>query len=137
MTAQIETKLTQRGHPAIAAVEAESKKNDVKDAELSCAEVKEALASARDLGAKELSAITKQRSSVASQSASTVEVEQPNSRMCFASSICGGQHSSSYREIGDKMLCLLNAELDGDDSKKLCCITSFDVISAEKVIRSD
>ena len=38
----------------------------------------------------------------------------------FASSICGGQHSNSYKKIGDEMVCLLNAELDGDDRKKLC-----------------
>ena len=79
-----------------------------------------------------------------SQSASTVEVELPNSRQCFetvsvlwfASSICG-QHSNSYIQIGDEMMCLLNAELDGDDSKKLCCIKSFDEINDEKMIRSD
>ena len=74
---------------------------------------------------------------MASQSASTVEVELPNSRQWFASSICGGQHSNSCIQIGDEMVCLLNAELDGDDSKKLCCITSFDEISAEKMIQSD
>ena len=55
----------------------------------------------------------------------------------FASSNCGGQHSSSYIQIGDDMVCLLNAELDGDDSKKPCCIKSFDEISAAKMIRSD
>ena len=77
------------------------------------------------------------RSSVAGQSASTVEVELPNSGLWFASSICGGQHSNSYIQIGDEMVRSLNAELDGDDSKKLCCIKSFDVISAEKMIRSD
>ena len=53
-----------------------------------------------------------------------------------ASSVCGGQHSNSYIQIGDEMVCLLIAELDGDDSKKLCCIKSFDGISAEKMIRS-
>ena len=74
---------------------------------------------------------------MASQSASTVEVELPNSRLWFASSICGGQHSSSYILIGDEMVCSLNAELDGDDSKKLCCIQSFDEVSAEKIIGSD
>ena len=62
---------------------------------------------------------------MASQSASTVEVELSNSRLCFASSICGGEYSNSYIQIGDEMVCLLNAELDGDDSKKLCCIKSF------------
>ena len=103
MTAQIETKLTRQGDPAIAAVEAESVKNDVKDAELSCAEVKEALASARDLGAKELSAITKQRSSMSSQSASTVELELANSGI--ASIISGDQHSNSYIQICDEMSC--------------------------------
>ena len=36
---------------------------------------------------------------------------------------------------GDEMVCLLNAELDGDGSKKLCCIKSFDEISAEKMIQ--
>ena len=46
LTAKIETKLTWQGEPA---VEAESMKNEFKDAELSCAEAKEALASARDL----------------------------------------------------------------------------------------
>ena len=35
------------------------------------------------------------------------------------------------------MVCSVNAELDGDDSKKKCCIKSFDEISAEKMIRSD
>ena len=49
LTEQIETKLTQQGDPAVAAVEAASMKNDLKDAERSCAEAKEALASARDL----------------------------------------------------------------------------------------
>ena len=56
LTAQIETKLTRQGDPAVAAVEAESMKNEFKDAELSCAEAKEALASARDLEAEELPA---------------------------------------------------------------------------------
>ena len=55
LTAQIETKLTRQGDPAVAAVEAESMKNDLKDAERS--EAKEALASARDLEAEELPAI--------------------------------------------------------------------------------
>ena len=54
LTAQIETKLTRQGDPA---VEAESMKNEFKDAELSCAEAKEALASTRDLEAEELPAI--------------------------------------------------------------------------------
>ena len=31
----------------------------------------------------------------------------------------------NYIQIGDEMVCLLNAELDGDESKKLCCIKSF------------
>ena len=57
IAAQIETKLTRQGDPAVAAVEAESMKNEFKDAELSCAEAKEALASARDLEAEELRAI--------------------------------------------------------------------------------
>ena len=57
LTAQIETKLTRQGDPAVAAVEAESMKNEFKDAELSCAEAKEALASTRDLEAEELPAI--------------------------------------------------------------------------------
>ena len=48
-----------------------------------------------------------------------------------------GQHSNSYMQIGDEMARLLNAELDGDDSKMWCCIKSFDEISAEKMIRSD
>ena len=44
----------------------------------------------------------------------------------------------TYRpEIGDEMVCLLNAELGGDDSKKPCCTKSFDEISAEKMIQSD
>ena len=47
----------------------------------------------------------------------------------FASSTCGGQHSNSYIQIGDEMVCLLNAELDGD--------ASFDEISAVKMIWSD
>ena len=42
-----------------------------------------------------------------------------------------GQHPNSYIHIGDEMVCLLNAELGGDDSKKPCCIKSFDEISAE------
>ena len=50
-------------------------KNKFKDADRSCAEAKEALAIARDLEAEELPPITKQRSSVATQSASTVDVE--------------------------------------------------------------
>ena len=50
----IETKLTWQGEPA---VEAESMKNDFKNAELSCAEAKEALASARELEVEELLAI--------------------------------------------------------------------------------
>ena len=54
MTAQIETKLTRQGDPAVAAVEAKSMKNDLKDAERSGAEAKEALVSARDLEAEEL-----------------------------------------------------------------------------------
>ena len=66
-----------------------------------------------------------------------MEVQLPNSRLWFASSICGGQHSNSYIQSGDEMVCLLDAELDGDDSKKLCCFKSFDEISAEKMIRSD
>ena len=74
---------------------------------------------------------------MASQSASTVEVVLPSSRLWFASSICGGQHSKSYMQIGCEIVCVLNAEIDGDDSKKLCCIKSFDEISAEKMIRSD
>ena len=86
LTAKIETKLTWQGEPA---VEAESMKNAFKDAELSCAEAKEALASARDLEPRNFQPFTKQRSSMASQSASTVEVELPNSRLSFASSICG------------------------------------------------
>ena len=49
LTAQIETQLTWQGEPA---VEAESMKNEFKDAELSCAEAKEAVASARDLEAE-------------------------------------------------------------------------------------
>ena len=53
LTAKIETKLTWQGVPA---AEAESMKNEFKDAELSCAEAKEALASARDLEAEELPA---------------------------------------------------------------------------------
>ena len=57
MTTQIETKLTRQGDPAVAAVEAESMKNEFKDAELSCAEAKEALASERDQEAEELPAI--------------------------------------------------------------------------------
>ena len=35
------------------------------------------------------------------------------------------------------MECLLNAEIDGDESKKSCCIKSFDEINTEKMIRSD
>ena len=57
LTAKIETKLTRQGDSAFAAVEVESMKNEFKDAELSCAEAKEALASARDLEDEELSAI--------------------------------------------------------------------------------
>ena len=57
LTAQIETKLTGQGDPAVAAVEAESMKNEFKDAELSRAEAKEALANTRDLEAEELPAI--------------------------------------------------------------------------------
>ena len=53
-TAKMETKLTRQGDPAVAAVDAESMKNEFKDAELSSAEAKEALASARDLEAEEL-----------------------------------------------------------------------------------
>ena len=33
-------------------------------------------------------------------------------------------------------MCLLNADFDGDDRKKPCCIKSFDEISAEKLIQS-
>ena len=44
LTAQIETKLTPQGDPAVAAVEAESMKNDLKDAARSCAEANQALA---------------------------------------------------------------------------------------------
>ena len=55
----------------------------------------------------------------------------------FAISICGGQHPNRYTQIDDEVVCLLNVELDGDDSKKLCCIKSFDEISAEKMIQSD
>ena len=40
LMAKIETKLTRQGDPAVAAVEAESMKNEFKDAELSCAEAK-------------------------------------------------------------------------------------------------
>ena len=47
-----------------------------------------------------------------------------------------GQHSNSYIQVGDEMV-LLNAELNGYDSKKPCCIKSFDGISVEKMIRSD
>ena len=54
LTAQIETKLTRQDEPA---VQAESMKNEFTEAELSCAEAKEALASARDLEAEELLAI--------------------------------------------------------------------------------
>ena len=57
MTAKIETTLTRQGDTAVAAVEAESMKNEFKDAELSCAEAKEALASARDLEVEELPSI--------------------------------------------------------------------------------
>ena len=53
-TAKTETKLTWQGEPA---VEAESMKNEFKDAKLSCAAAKEALASARDLETEELPAI--------------------------------------------------------------------------------
>ena len=95
LTAQIETKLTRQGDPAVAAVEAESMKNEFKDAELSCAEAKEALAG-EIWKPRNSQPFTKQRSSMAIQSASTVEVELPNSRLWFASSICGGQHSNSY-----------------------------------------
>ena len=119
LTAQIETKQTQQRDPAVAAVEAESMKNDLKDAERSRAEAKEALANARDLEAEELPAIHETTFLMASQTASTVEVELPNSRLWFASSIYDGQHSNSYILIGDEMVCLTAR------------------ISAEKMIRSD
>ena len=54
LTAKIETKLTRQCDPTVAAVDAESMKNEFKDVELSSAEAKEALASARDLEAEEL-----------------------------------------------------------------------------------
>ena len=92
---------------------------------LSCAEAKEALASAGDLEAEGLPAIHE----------TTFPNGESNSRPWFASSTCGGQHSNSHMQIGDEMLC--NAEFDGDDSKRPCCIKSFDEISAEKMIRSD
>ena len=50
---------------------------------------------------------------------------------------CGGQDSNSSTQIGDEMVCFLNAEFDGDDSEKPCCIRSFDKISAENMIGSD
>ena len=63
LTAKIEAKLTWQDDPA---VEAESMKNEVQDAELSCAEATEALASVRDLQKPRNSKpFTKQRSSVA------------------------------------------------------------------------
>ena len=61
LTAKIETKLTRKGDPGVATVEAESMKNDLKDAKRSYAEAKEALASARDLEAEELPAIHETR----------------------------------------------------------------------------
>ena len=54
MTVKIETKLTWQGDTA---VEAESMKNEFKDAERLCAEAKEVLASARGLEAEEVPAI--------------------------------------------------------------------------------
>ena len=139
LTAQIETKLTRQG---VAAVEAESMKNEPKGAELSCAD-------AGGLGQRERSG--SQGTPSHSQNNVPPWRVSPHRRwtsscrqwfetvsvLWFASSICGGQHSNSYTKIGDEMVCLLNAELDGDDSKKLCCIKSFDEIIADIMIRRD
>ena len=104
---------------------------------------KEVLASARGLEAEEVPAIH-ETTFVSGESVrigggrraadngfETVSV------LWFAKSICAGEHSNSYTQIDDEVVCLLNVELDGDDSKELCCIKSFDGISAEKMIRSD
>ena len=137
LRAKIETKLTWQGEPA---VEAESMRNECKDAERSRAEAKEQRERSGSRGTPSHSRNNvphwrvsphRQWTSSCRQCSETVSV------LWFASSICGGQHSNSYIQIGDEMVCSLNAELDGDDSKKLCSIKSFDEISAEKMIRSD
>ena len=94
------------------------------------AEAKEALASARDLEAEELPAIHE----TTFLNGESVRIDggrraadkwfETVSVLWFASSICDGQHSNSYIQIGDEMVCLLNAELDGDDSefrRDQCC----------------
>ena len=136
LTAQIETKLTRQG-PAVATVEAESRRTSSRMQNCRVQKRRRPWPAREIWKPRNSQPFTKQRSSMASQSASTVEVELPNSRLWLASSICGGQHSNSYIQIDDEVVCLLNAELDGDDSKKLCCIMIFDEISAEKMIRSD
>ena len=108
-----------------------------KDAKLSRAGAKEALASARDLEAEELQAIHE----TTFLNGESVRIDGGSRAAKFRTVVrvkhlWRGQHSNSYIQIGDEMV-LLNAELAGDDSKKPCCIKSFDEISAEKMIWSD
>ena len=135
LTAQIETKLTWQGEPA---VEAESMKNEFKG----CRTV--ACRSEGCLGQRERSGspgtpsqsrnnVLKWRVSGHRRWKSICQTLDCGSRQAF----CGGQHSNSSMQIGDEMVCFLNAEFDGDDSKKPCCIKSFDKISAENMIGSD
>ena len=119
-------------------------KNEFEDAERLCAEVKEVLASARS-GSRGSPSHSRNNvlqwrfsphrrwTSSCRQRFETVSV------LWFASSICGGEHSNSYTQFDDQVVCLLNAEFDGDDSKKKSCVASksFNEISAEKMIRSD
>ena len=107
LTAKIETKRTWQGDPAVATVETESMKNEIKDAELSCAEAKEPWPAREIWKQTNSQPFTKQRSSMASQFASTVEVELPNSRQCFetvsvlwfASSTCGAVTWSASEQL--------------------------------------
>ena len=83
-------------------------KNEFKEAELSCAEAKEALASARDLEDEELPAIHESpflngESVTHRQWKSSCQTLDCVSRQAFA----GGEHSNSYIQIGDEMVCLL------------------------------
>ena len=128
MTAQIETKLTKQDDPTV-----EAENEFFKAAKLSRAGAKEALESARDLEAEELPAIHETTESVRINGGSRAAKFWTVVRVKH---LWRGQHSNSYIQIGDEMV-LLNAELDGDDSKKQCCIKSFDEIIAEKMIWSD
>ena len=135
LTAKIETKLTWQGEPA---VEAESMKNEFKDAELPCAEPKggpgqRERSGSRGTPSQSRSNVPQWRVSPHRRWKSSCQTLDFGSRQAL---VVVSIRTVTFR-LANEMVCLLNAELDGDDSKKPCCIRSFDEISAEKMIRSD